>query len=96
MESKDQASMDLRSRARARATDRLQLSSHNLQLEERAKKMEEMEMGKMKREERSPFQQINHLFLMREKRKKMMMKRQTGLVKWQTQKQKLYISKFLR
>ena len=75
MESKDQASMDLRSRARARATDRLQLSSHNLQLEERAKKMEEMEMGKMKREERSPFQQINHLFLMREKRKKMRKKR---------------------
>ena len=78
MESKDQASMDLRSRARARATDRLQLSSHNLQLEERAKKMEEMEMGKMKREERSPFQQINHLFLTRkrrEKRKKMRKKR---------------------
>ena len=49
MESKDQASIDLRSRARARATDRLQLSSHNLQLEERAKKMEEMEMERMKR-----------------------------------------------
>ena len=83
MESKDQASMDLRSRARARATDRLQLSSHNLQLEERAKKMEEMEMGRMKREERRPFRQINHLFLsrkMREKRK-MMMTRRKVLVK---------------
>ena len=84
MESKDQASMDLRSRARARATDRLQLSSHNLQLEERAKKMEEMEMERMTREERSPFQQIKLLLMIRrkrrEKRRKMMIKRKARVL----------------
>ena len=84
MESKDQTSMDLRFRARSRATGRLQLSRHNLQLKEREKKMEEMEMERMTREERSPFQQIKLLLMIRrkrrEKRRKMMIKRKTRVL----------------
>ena len=72
-------------RARPRLqTGRLQLQVRpNLQQEERAKKMEEMEMGRMKREERRPFRQINHLFLSRKRRekRKMMMTRRKVLVK---------------
>ena len=71
-------------RARPRLqTGRLQLQVRpNLQQEERAKKME-IKMGRMKREERRPFRQINHLFLSRKRRekRKMMMTRRKVLVK---------------
>ena len=62
--------MDLRARARAPGGLRFYRHTEPHRLEERGKKMEVMEMEKMKREEKSPFQQMQSVLKSRQRREK--------------------------